>query len=223
MDASPIDCIFTVSRATARTTAYLRCRRARGHIIHCKYAVVLFGGRARARRSEDGTFSAFWRLLGCSQGPQEKVSKIRGATKMATSSIHCIFTMSRAHLDEGRNGLKQSFKLRAFLENQFSKSRSIDGSNHCILRVDRECVERIHRAYAVAMALPSPRPRAGWKKAGRRGKRDERRENMAASSIHWIFTVPRDHLEKVLKIRGGHENDRQLDSLHIDGVPWPRR
>ena len=42
---------------------------------------------------------------------------------------------------------------------------------------------------------------------------------MAASSIHFIFTVSRDHLEKVLKISGGHEKDRQLDSLHFYGVP----
>ena len=30
----------------------------------------------------------------------------------------------------------------------------IDGSNHCILRVDRDCVARIPRAYAVEMILP---------------------------------------------------------------------
>ena len=76
------------------------------------------------------------------------------------------------------------------------KARSIDGSNRCILRVDRDCVERIHRAYAVAMALPSPRPRAGWKKAGRREKREERREKMAASSIHCIFMVSREQKEQ---------------------------
>ena len=58
---------------------------------------------------------------------------------------------------------------------------SIDGSNHTIVRVGRGFVARIHRAYAVGMALPSPRPRAGWKKAGRREKREERREKMAAS------------------------------------------
>ena len=52
-----------------------------------------------------------------------------------------------------------------------------------------------------------------------REKREERREKMAASSIHCIFIVSRDHLEKVMKIRGGHENDRQLDSLHFYGVP----
>ena len=52
-----------------------------------------------------------------------------------------------------------------------------------------------------------------------REKREERREKMAASSIHCIFTVSRDHLEKVMKIRGGHVNDSQLDSLHFYGVP----
>ena len=93
------------------------------------------------------------------------------------------------------------------------------GQNRLILRVDRDCVERIHRAYAVAMALPSPRPRAGWKKAGGREKREERREKIAASTIHFIFTVSRYHLEKVLKITGGHENDRQLDSPHFYGAP----
>ena len=46
---------------------------------------------------------------------------------------------------------------------------------------------------------------------------------MAASSIHCIFTGPRGHLEKVLKIRGGHRNGRQLDSLHFFRVPWPPR
>ena len=30
---------------------------------------------------------------------------------------------------------------------------SIDGSNPCILKMNPECVERIHRAYAIAMAL----------------------------------------------------------------------
>ena len=49
--------------------------------------------------------------------------------------------------------LKKTFNLGTFLKTkkQFSKSRSIDGSIPCISRMDRECVERIHRAYAVAM------------------------------------------------------------------------
>ena len=95
---------------------------------------------------------------------------------MAASSIHCIFTVSRDHLDEVRKAPPTVFKLITFLKNSFPNSRSIDGSDHCILRVDRDSVERIHRAYAVAMALPSPRPRAGWKKAWRGEKREERRE-----------------------------------------------
>ena len=37
-----------------------------------------------------------------------------------------------------------------------------------------------------------------------REKKEERREQMAASSIHFIFTVSRDHLDKVLKITDGH-------------------
>ena len=57
----------------------------------------------------------------------------------------------------------------------------VGGSNRCILRVDRDRVARIHRAYAVAMALPSPRLQAGRKKSERREKREERGEQMAAS------------------------------------------
>ena len=54
-----------------------------------------------------------------------------------------------------------------------------------------------------------------------REKREERREKKenGRQLIHCIFIVSRDHLEKVMKIRGGHENDRQLDSLHFYGVP----
>ena len=78
MAASPIDCIFTMPRATARLTAFLQGGRAQGAIIHCKNAVDLFCGRARARRSQDGFCSPPWRLLGCPKRPQEKVLKIRG-------------------------------------------------------------------------------------------------------------------------------------------------
>ena len=71
-------CIFTVSRATARIAAYLQCRRARGHIIHCKNAVILCRVTSADRRSEHGAFSPSWGLLWCPQRPQEKVLKIRG-------------------------------------------------------------------------------------------------------------------------------------------------
>ena len=85
-----------------------------------------------------------------------------------------------------------------------AKGGRIDGSNHCILRVDRDCVARIPRAYAVEMALPFHRPQARWPNAARREQREEGREQRAASSIHRIFTVSRDHVEKVMKIRNGH-------------------
>ena len=44
-------------RATARIAAFLEGGRPHGARINCKYAVDLFRGRARGRRSEDGTFS----------------------------------------------------------------------------------------------------------------------------------------------------------------------
>ena len=55
---------------------------------------------------------------------------------------------------------------------------------------------------------------------------------MAASSIHCIFTVSRDHLDegpknthelprvsfaKIMEIRGCHEDGHQLESLHFSG------
>ena len=73
-----------------------------------------------------------------------------------------------------------------------------------ILRVDRDCVAGIPRAYAVEMALPFHRPQAGWPNAARREQREEGREQRAASSIHRIFTVSRDHVKKVMKLRNGH-------------------
>ena len=45
--------------------------------------------------------------LGARKGPRIKFCKSEGATKMATSSIDCIFTVYRGHLDEGRNALKK--------------------------------------------------------------------------------------------------------------------
>ena len=51
------------------------------------------------------------------------------------------------------------------------------------------------------------RPLGGQREESRE-KTEERREEMAASSIHCIFTVSRAHLEKVMKIKGGHRNGR---------------
>ena len=40
MAASPIDCIFTVPRATARLTAFLQWIMSPRALLHCKYAVI---------------------------------------------------------------------------------------------------------------------------------------------------------------------------------------
>ena len=45
--------------------------------------------------------------MGARKGPRKKFCKSEVPTKMATNSIDCIFTVSRGHLDEGRNGLNK--------------------------------------------------------------------------------------------------------------------
>ena len=45
--------------------------------------------------------------VGAPKGPRKKLCKSEGATKMATSSIDCIFTVSRSDLDDGRNALSK--------------------------------------------------------------------------------------------------------------------
>ena len=52
-----------------------------------------------------------------------------------------------------------------------------------------------------------------------REKREERRDKMAASSIHCISTVPRGHLKEVMKISRGHRKGRKLDSQHFYSAP----
>ena len=43
---------------------------------------------------------------GARKGPKKKFWKSEGATKMVASSIHCIFTVSRDHLEETKKALK---------------------------------------------------------------------------------------------------------------------
>ena len=73
-------------------------------------------------------------------------------------------------------------------------------------------------------AIPPPDGTSGGfegrgKRAEKRQKSEERREKMAASSIHFISTVPRAHLKEFMKIRRSHRKCRKLDSLHFYGVP----
>ena len=44
---------------------------------------------------------------GAREGPRKKLGNSEGGTQMATSSIDCIFTVSRDHLDGGKNALKK--------------------------------------------------------------------------------------------------------------------
>ena len=63
--AGQINCIFTSGSAQSA-------------LPPSKYAVDLFCERPRARRSQYGTFSPPWRILGCPKSPQDKFLKIRG-------------------------------------------------------------------------------------------------------------------------------------------------
>ena len=46
-------------------------------------------------------------FLQCPVATSKKFRKSEGATEMATSSNHCIFTVSRGHLDEGRKNTNE--------------------------------------------------------------------------------------------------------------------
>ena len=91
---------------------------------------------------------------------------------MAASSIHYIFTVCRDHLDERKQILKTNLMLRTVLEKPFAKSWSIDSSIHFILRVDRECAERIRRANAVAMGRAEIGNRWGGQRSTYFGRRE---------------------------------------------------
>ena len=160
--------------------------------------------------------------LSASSGGMEESREKREERReqMAASSIHCIFTVPLDQREQTREGREQREERRGGWRGGAEKarppkSRSIDGSNRCILRVDRDCVERIHRAYAVAMALPSPRPRAGWKKAGRREKREKRNWPPTRFTAYLESPVTRRNRGGREESRDKKEDGRQLESLHF--------
>ena len=152
----------------ARLTAYLRCPVRRLERLHI-YGVGGLGATESIvnmqsfclgdERGLEGACTELFPLPGGSsgarKGSRKKFCKSEVATKMATSSIDCIFTGPRGHLEEARNALrkKASKLITVSKKKKFSNSRWIDGSNCCILRVDRGGVGRIHCAYAVGMTL----------------------------------------------------------------------
>ena len=50
-----------------------------------------------------------------------------------------------------------------------------------------------------------------------------RREDGAISPFVGVPWGPPRPPKEVLKIRGGHQSSRELESLHFNGVPWPHR
>ena len=117
MAASPIDCIFTMPRATARSTAFLKGGSAQGAIIHCKNAVDLFCGRARARRSQYRTLSPPWRLLGCpKRPPQKSVETPRGPPRWPQARFTAFLQGAVTTSLRLANFQKKVFKLDTFLK-----------------------------------------------------------------------------------------------------------
>ena len=84
-----------------------------------------------------------------------------------------------------------------------------DGHNHCIFTVAQALLLIIHCKNAVDLSCGRrsrfPRiPRPGFLSRG-------------------LLGCSQGPQEKVLQIRGGHEDGLQLESLHFYGVPWPHR
>ena len=158
--------IFTGPNATARLTAYVQSTQALLLIIHCKNAVDLScGRRSRCPRIPQPDMRSRG-LLGCSQGPLGKVLQIRGGHQDGhqLESLH-FYGVPWPHRRGLKSSKKKPLKLTSFFSKKpFAKSRSIDGSNRCILRSDRKCVVRMLRKSQGAMTLPEigprlPRPR----------------------------------------------------------------
>ena len=70
-------------------------------------------------REASGPHSALSASEGGVEESREKREERR--EKIAASSIHCIFTVSRDHLDEGRKTFKNNFNLRNFSKNAVFK------------------------------------------------------------------------------------------------------
>jgi len=122
------------------------------------------------------------------------------------SSKNCILRVDRDCIDRipRAYAIEMTLPLTTLSTPSNRKKGADRRSNHLILRVNRDYIAKIPHAYAIEMAWPLPRPQAGWPNAARREQREDGREKKAASSIHCIFTVSRDDIKKVMKIRNGH-------------------
>ena len=97
-------------------------RRESLHIYSVVISLVKMKGSCAARRAPiEKASTELFPLPGGSSGarggPKKKFGKSEVATKMAASSNHSIFTVSRDHLDEGRKTFKKKvFNLGTFLK-----------------------------------------------------------------------------------------------------------
>ena len=133
-------------RAQARSTAYLQGGGAQCALPPSKYAVNLFCERPKVQETKKHIFPFPEGSPTAGRGPKKKFGKTYKPNKMAASSIQCIFTGCRGPIDNGQKIPKKKFlSWTPFRKKPFPKSRWIESSNHCILRVFSECVDRIHR------------------------------------------------------------------------------
>ena len=96
------------------------------------------------------------------------------------------------------------------------------GPNHSIFTGSRATAR-------IASFLQGRRPRGGTIPCENEGilfresTAEGRREDGAFSPSWGVPWGPRRPPKEVLKIRGGHQSSRQLESLHFYGAPWPHQ
>ena len=145
---------------------------------------------------------------------------------MVASSNPCIFTGSRDHLDWRQNALKKKLLTsKAFLKKRFEASRSPEGAT-LMAASPNDCIFTVPRATARLTAyLQCGRAQGAIIHcknavdlfAGR--ARDRRSQYRTFSPPSRLLGCPKRPQENVLKIRGGHQDGRQLYSLHFYRVP----
>ena len=145
MAAGQNHCLFIRPNATARIAAYLQSTQARLLRIPCKNADDLScARRSRYPRIAQPVFHSRG-LLGCSQGPLDKVLQIRGGHQDGhqLESLH-FYGVPWRHRRELKSSKKVVVQLTTFF---------IDGSNRFILWRDPKCVVRIPRKSQRGMTL----------------------------------------------------------------------
>ena len=143
---------------------------------------------------------------------------------MVASSNPYTFTGSRDHLDGGKNALKKKPLTQAFLKKLFSDSRSAEGATQMAASPNHSIFRGSCATARIASYLKCRRLRVGiipCKNEGilcREASAERRSEDGAFSPSREVPWGPPRSPKEVLKIRGGHQSSRQLESLHISSV-----